>query len=107
MIAPADGWTMLWFLTLAAAALAAFGHGWYIRFTPDRLMAFMGVPLSLAAAAGITRLAERRPRAARGVATAIVLSGVCSTFVAWAYFQGPLGYRGGQRALRMDARGNS
>ena len=39
-----------------ALAVSGFGQGWYMRFTPQRLMIFLGVPLSILAAQALDGL---------------------------------------------------
>lgn len=81
-------WVAFWLLLLLAAAISAWGQGLWLALSPQRFMVMLGVPLALAAAAGLEHL---RPRIARVACAAVVALGITSSAVAALYFQGPLG----------------
>lgn len=87
--APALGWVVLWLLLFLAAALSAWGHGWFMRFSPQRFSVLLGPPMAILAAAGIARM---RPKIRRVLFTVILVCGFFSISVAAAWFQGPLGH---------------
>ncbi|MBI5093917.1 MAG: hypothetical protein HZB26_15940 [Candidatus Hydrogenedentes bacterium] len=89
----APGWALLWFLLFFALSISAFGHGWFMRLVPARLLALMGLPLSILAAEAVYALRERHARLARGVTAAIVVCGLTTIAVAYACFMGPLDWR--------------
>ncbi|HOZ50051.1 MAG TPA: hypothetical protein PLO37_14165 [Candidatus Hydrogenedentes bacterium] len=90
------GWAALWLVLFLAVAVSAIGQGWFMRFTPQRFMVFLGVPIALLAAQGSLRIEARRPGLARAFVTVVVLCGACSTAVAALCFQGPLGRKPGE-----------
>lgn len=86
------GFMLLWLVPLAAVGVSAAGHGWLLRFMPERLLAMMPVPLALLAAAGFHRWRTHFPRLVTGLVGVAVASGACGVAVAALCFQGPLGY---------------
>ncbi len=81
-------WVVLWFLGLLVVSLLAVGGGWFLRFSPQRCMILLGVPLALLTAVGIQQM---RP-VWRGLCLALILGGgIASNGVAMLWFQGPLG----------------
>jgi hypothetical protein len=93
------GWVLLWYLLFFAVSISAFGHGWFMRLVPARLLAFMGLPLCMLAAEGIGYLYEKRPRLARGAVGALVTCGVTTLAVAYSCFMGPCGWRADNQAF--------
>lgn len=92
---PNQGWLVVWALLFSALAVSAFGRGWFLQFSPQRLMVFLGVPLSLLAAETIQSLWNpRRYLAATSLGFAVVC-GISSLVVSTLVFQGPLGMRPG------------
>lgn len=83
-----SAWVLLWLLTFTAAGLSALGGGWMLRFTPERCIVWIGLPLALFAAQGTARMSARMRRTARG---GIIGCGVLSLAAASLFFQGPLG----------------
>jgi len=90
------GWVGLWLALFLALALSAFGQGWFMRFCPQRLMVFLGLPIAILAAQRLERLAEQHAVASRAITGVIVACGICSTAVAALCFQGPLGLKPGE-----------
>lgn len=88
-------WIAVWFLAFLAIAIAAFGAGWFMRFTPSRIHCILGLPLSLLAAVGIHRVREHRPVLARALTAAILICGISTTLVSALCFMGPLGWKPG------------
>ncbi len=87
------GWIVVWLLLFFSLATGAFGHGTFLRFSPERFMVFLGIPLSIIAAYGLASL----PAWGRRLALACVLiSGGVSIVVSTLFFQGPLGFSGGR-----------
>ncbi len=87
-----DGaWVVPWVLVFTAIAISAWGQGWFLRLTPQRLMLFLGIPLSILSAAALQAWARRRPRRAHAYRAAMIACGVLSAAVGTLYFQGPLG----------------
>ena len=86
-------WTLLWMFLFLTMAVAALGHGTFLRFAPQRLMIFLGLPIAILAAEGLTHLPPLRRFA---LYTTIIACGITSTGVAALYFQGPLGRIPGQ-----------
>ena len=80
-------WIALWFLLFLATALSAFGRGWFLQFTPQRLLVLMGLPLALLTTYGLDTLSGRIRQAAF---TTLLALGLCSLAVASLCFQGPL-----------------
>ena len=89
-------WMALWFLGCVAIGVSAFGQGWFIRLTPQRLMVFAAVPAAALSAYVLEVLAARRRRLARAAVVAMVGCGVVSIFVATLFFQAPLMREPGQ-----------
>jgi hypothetical protein len=89
------GWIVVWAVLFTAIAVSAFGHGWFLRFAPQRLMVFLGIPLSLLAAESIERIELSRPRLAMLCMSLVICVGVPSIAVSTLVFQGPLGMRRG------------
>lgn len=86
-------WIALWFLGLFCLAFSAWGNGWYLRFSPDRFMVFLGLPLAICGAAALHRLAEHRPTLARMYTAVTVVAGLASIGVTTLVSYGPLGFR--------------
>lgn len=82
---------LLWFGAFLALSVAGVGQGWALQFTPQRFLVFIGVPLSVLAAYGVSVLAQWRPLLARTVWVAVIGSGLCSAIGGALFFQGPLG----------------
>lgn len=79
-------WALLWFLGFLALSLSGFGHGWFLRFGPQRLEVLLWLPLCLLTALVL----EALPRTPRRLATAcLVAYGLISISVSMVYFQGP------------------
>lgn len=93
----APGWATLWLLLFFSLSISAWGHGWFLRFTPDRFVIVIGVPLAILGAAAIERGVLRWPRYYRGAQGAILFGGVLSILVTWLVSYGPLGYNTLQR----------
>ena len=91
-----DGWTTLWLLGFVAVALSAFGQGWFLRFSPKRLMFLIGLPICIHSAEGLHRLETNHPRIARGLLAAFLACGACTIAVTALFFQGPLGRQAGE-----------
>jgi hypothetical protein len=89
--APLDrtqAWIVIWALAAFALAVSATGGGWFMRFTPERFLVILGVPLSILAAAGVYVL----PRwLGRTIYAICIACGITSIAVASAYFQGHAG----------------
>lgn len=84
-----SGWIVLWFLVFLATSISAVGHGWLLRFGPQRFMVFIGLPLALIVAWG---LEYYRP-IWRGTFLALILTfGAVSVLTGALCFQGPLGH---------------
>jgi len=79
-----------------ALAVSGFGQGWTMRFTPQRLMVFLGLPLSILSAQALDHLRSTRPRVVAGAWVALIGCGVVSIGVGALYFQGPLGRAPGE-----------
>ncbi len=86
-------WLILWLLGFTALTLSAFGQCWFLRFTPQRLLVLLPLPLAALTAVGLSGLP--RPVARAAWAT-LVACGMVSLTVAGLYFQGPLGREPGQ-----------
>lgn len=85
-----------WFLLFLVFSVSAFGHGWFLRFSPQRLIVFLGVPLSVLTVIGLDRL----PRiAARALFALILVCGTTSIIVGSIFFQGVPGQRPGNGAF--------
>jgi hypothetical protein len=91
---PAEhGWLIAWTALFVVAAVSAFGQGWSLRFAPQRLMVFLGIPLSLLAAESLARIRESWPRLASASSGLVYTLGLSSLAVSTLVFQGPLGMR--------------
>ncbi|HOS03414.1 MAG TPA: hypothetical protein PKZ01_10065, partial [Candidatus Hydrogenedentes bacterium] len=87
---PELGWVALWALTFLVLTLAAFGQGWWLRVTPQRMLALLGLPLCILTAAQLTLWRGSRPRLARGFTLAMVACGAWSIAMGALFIQGPL-----------------
>lgn len=92
-------WVAPWLLIFLAIAVSAWGRGWFLSLTPQRLMLVLGIPLSILSAAALQRIAERRPRLSRAYCTGMVFCGIISLSVSVLYFHGPMGRQPGQGAF--------
>lgn len=92
-------WATLWFLIFVAGAISAFGQGRYLGLGPQRLMLFIGPPMSLLAALSLSRIELRRPEFMRGWTVTTCAFGTISMLVAALCFQGPLGFTPGVSAF--------
>lgn len=87
------GWVALWLLLFLAVSVSAWGEGYALRFSPQRLMVLLGLPLAMLAAHGLGRM----PRLLRyPLFTGIVAAGAVSLVVSAVFFQGVAGRRPGQ-----------
>ena len=84
-------WIVVWALGFLCLSISAFGHGWFLRLGPQRLMVPMYLPLSIVAALGLLRIWQTRPRVARTWARALVTCGVVTILIATFHFQAPIG----------------
>ncbi|MEK7793524.1 MAG: hypothetical protein AAB353_03295 [Candidatus Hydrogenedentota bacterium] len=57
-------WIVIWLLLYSAIAVSAWGQGWFLRLTPQRLMVFIGIPMSMLAAYALFQLRDKRLRSA-------------------------------------------
>ncbi len=89
-------WIAVWGAGALALALSAFGQGWFLQLTPQRLVVVAAPALALLAAAGLNTLAERAPRAAKGVFGATLSCGIASIVVATLCVQAPVRFRFGE-----------
>jgi hypothetical protein len=89
------GWLIVWAALFIAVAISAFGQGWFLRFAPQRLMVFLGIPLSMLAAESLAGLENAQPRLARAAMMMVFAIGLPSLAVSTLVFQGPLGMRAG------------
>lgn len=87
------GWIALWFLVLLAASISAAGHGWLLRFSPQRFLVFLGIPLALVTAWGLDHY---RPVWRNALLATIMTFGAASVLAGALWFQGPLGYASGK-----------
>ncbi len=86
-------WILLWLVGILVVSLLALGQGWFLRFSPQRLMILMGVPLALMTAVGLQQMAPRW----RWMWLVLLLGGgMLSNTVAALWFQGPLGHQPGK-----------
>jgi hypothetical protein len=90
------GWVIFWLLLFLALAISAFGHGFFLRFNPQRFMVMLGLPIAITAAFALERRHSRCPFLTRAFHGMILFAGICSTAVAALCFQGPLGHRPGE-----------
>ncbi|MCC6795488.1 MAG: hypothetical protein IT366_10240 [Candidatus Hydrogenedentes bacterium] len=88
-------WVIVWFLVFTAIAVSAFGQGWFLRFSPQRMLVFLGIPLALLAAQSLEHARAQWPMAARAAIAVVAVCGVSSLLVSNLVFQGPLGMRPG------------
>ncbi len=88
----APPWAALWLLAFFALSFSAWGQGWFLKYTPDRFIIVIGVPLAILGAAAIERGLLRQPRLYRALQRTIILCGVVSILVTWLVSYGPLGY---------------
>ena len=89
-------WFVPWLLLFVVIAISAWGQGWFLRLTPQRLMALMGIPLSVLSATALQAWAHRRPRLAQNYTQVVVACGLASIVAGTLFFQGPLGRTPGQ-----------
>ncbi|MCF6287366.1 MAG: hypothetical protein L3K26_19625, partial [Candidatus Hydrogenedentes bacterium] len=88
----APPWSALWLLAFFALSFSAWGQGWFLKYTPDRFIIAIGVPLAILGAAAIEGGLLRRPRLFRGMQGVIIACGILSMAVTWLVSYGPLGY---------------
>jgi hypothetical protein len=88
-------WVIVWFLVFTAIAVSAFGQGWFLRFSPQRMLVFLGIPLALLAAQSLERTRAQWPMLARAAIVVVAVCGLSSLLVSNLVFQGPLGMRTG------------
>ncbi len=87
------GWVALWLLLFLAVAVSAWGRGWALRLSPQRLMVLLGLPLAMLAAHGLGHM----PRIARYPLYALILGcGLVSLVVSALFFQGVAHRRAGE-----------
>ncbi len=84
-------WLALWLLACLPLALSAVGAGWFLRYGPQRIEAFLWLPLSVMSIAALERVASRTLR--RLTMGIMIACGLCSIIVSTLFFQGPLGLR--------------
>ena len=89
-------WVVPWLLVFTAIAVSAWGQGWFLRLTPQRLMLLLGLPLSILSATALQAWGRRRPYHARGYLATMILCGVASAIAGTLFFQGPLGRAAGK-----------
>ena len=89
-------WVVPWLVVFAAIAISAWGQGWFLRLTPQRLMLFLGLPLSILSATALQAWGRRRPYHARGYLAAMIFCGIASAIAGTLFFQGPLGRAAGE-----------
>lgn len=89
---PAPPWAALWLLAFFALSFSAWGQGWFLKYTPDRFIIVIGVPLAILGAAAIQRGLGCCPPIFRGLQGCIIGCGVLSLLVTWLVSYGPLGY---------------
>ncbi len=90
------GWIILWLLLFTCGSISAFGQGWYLQFAPQRLMAVLGIPLSIVAALGLQSMFRTRVELARLHLAGAVICGLVSIAVASLCFQGSFGREPGE-----------
>lgn len=90
--AAAPPWAALWLLAFFALSFSAWGQGWFLKYTPDRFIIVIGVPLAILGAAAIERGLPCCPRLFRGIQAAIITCGMLSILTTWLVSYGPLGY---------------
>ncbi len=91
-----QGWVVLWLLLFICGTISAFGQGWYLQFAPQRLMAVLGIPLSIVAALGLQSMYARRAWLARLHLAGAVMCGLTSIAVSALFFQGSFGLEPGK-----------
>jgi len=84
------GWVALWALIFLVLTIASFGQGWWLRLTPQRMLALLGLPLCILTAAQLAMWRESHPRLVRRVTVAMVACGVWSIAMGALFIQGPL-----------------
>jgi hypothetical protein len=87
---PLNTWLVLWILCFSFLALSAFGQGWFLRFTPQRLMMMTGLPLALIAVQTLVALKNWSPTAFKAYSGSLIATGAISVVVGTLFFQGPL-----------------
>ncbi len=87
------GWLTIWFLGLLALAPSAFGHGWLLQCTPQRLLVLLGPPLALLTAYGLEGLSLRTRRTTLAL---LLGAGLISLSAGVLFFQGSLGREPGK-----------
>jgi len=85
-------WVTLWMLAYTAIAISAFGQGWFLRFTPARLIVVLGFPIAILTGRQLYAWSITRPRLSVGLLCAMTVCGASSIVVAVTSFQGPLGH---------------
>lgn len=93
---PIPIWIALWFAVTVVLAIGAFGGGWYLRFTPQRLMVIIAVPLSMLSAMGFDDWRGKSSKQATAWLFTTVACGVVSIIVGVFWLQGPLGGHAGE-----------
>jgi hypothetical protein len=88
-----EGWLIVWAVLFSALAVSAFGRGWFLQFSPQRLMVFLAIPVSLLSAKSIRCMSHGR--AGWFLLGFALVCGVSSLAVSTLVFQGPLGMRPG------------
>ncbi len=83
-----ERWVILWFLLFFSFAVSAWGRGWFLQFTPQRLMIFLGIPLAVLATIGLERMQNQTM--ARACFYGVLICGVISAGVGALCFQGVL-----------------
>lgn len=99
-------WVVPWLLIFIVVGLSAWGQGWFQRLTPQRVMLFMGLPLSILSATALQAWGRRRARVARGYVAVMIACGVMSLIVSTLYIQGPLGRAPGEGPFAELYRGS-
>jgi hypothetical protein len=89
-------WLFLWFIICFALSISAFGGGWFLKLTPQRLMVLLPIPLALLTVQGLDSLPRSIARLGYGV---LIGAGLTSAVVASLAFQGPLFHRPGDDAF--------
>ena len=89
-------WLIMWLLTFVAIAISGFGQGWFLTLTPQRLLVFVGVPLSACSAYALHTCADTNRRVAMAYGAAMITLGITSIIVGALFFQLPLGNKPGQ-----------
>jgi hypothetical protein len=89
-------WIAIWFLGFFALAISAFGHGWFLRFGPQRLMVMLFLPMCILTAEGLQAWTTTRPRFARAYTGAIIGCGIITIAASTFWFQGSFGQAPGK-----------